>query len=51
MNCYVILLLRRLSICPAKRPVAETEWQTLNGSLPFTFTAVFRNCVRPMPVP
>ena len=24
-----------------------TQWQTLNGSLPFTFTAVFRNLVRP----
>ena len=22
------------------------QWQTLNGSLPFTFTAVFRNFVR-----
>ena len=25
--------------------LAEPEWQTLNGSLPFTFTAVFRNFV------
>ena len=49
-ECSTIPYVARVPCCLMKLQQAlsltRNGWQSLNGSLPFTFTAVFRNCVR-----